>query len=355
MVLQSFRTPRPTSNPYLAALLESLPAGGERGVDVRTFSWRTALLGRYDVLHVHWPELLLRSHRRGGRAARAAATGLLLARLALRRTPLVRTVHNPSPHEDGGRLERFLLARLDAATTVTVHLSARTVGTVCPGSTAVVVPHGHYRGQYAGHEHRAPVPGRLVHPGLLRPYKQVEALLAAFTALPGEHSLHVLGAAPDAALAGRVRAAAAGDDRVRADLHHVGDAELVRAVTAAELVVLPYAPRGGSGAQLLALSLDRPVLLPAGPAAAELAAEVGPGWVHTFTGPLSPAHLQAALAAVRADARTGTRADHPDLSARGWDVVGRAHADVYHRAVGRAAGDHRAHHARPVGAGVGGA
>ncbi|MEZ0490669.1 glycosyl transferase [Kineococcus sp. TBRC 1896] len=346
MVLQSFRTPRPTSNPYLGALLASLPTRGEAAVRVRTFSWPTALLGRYDVLHLHWPELLLRSARRPGRAARAVAAALLLARVRRRRTPVVRTVHNPSPHEDGGRLERALLRRFDAATTVTVHLTPRTVGAVCPHASAVVVPHGHYRDRHRSADGVAPVPGRFVHPGLLRPYKQVDALLDAFCALPGERSLHVLGAAPDADLARRVRAAAARDRRIRADLHHVADGDLVRAVTAAELVVLPYAPRGGSGAQLLALSLDRPVLLPAGPAAAELAAEVGPGWVHVFEGVLSAGALDAALSAVR----TGVRTDRPDLSARDWDVLGRAHADLYHRAAAQGPGTARS---APVTAGAG--
>ncbi|WP_460624061.1 glycosyltransferase family protein [Kineococcus endophyticus] len=350
VVLQSFRTPRPTSNPYLTAFLGSLPAGGGSGVDVRTFSWREALLGNHDVLHVHWPELLLRSRRRSGRALRALGTGLLLARVRARRTPVVRTVHNPSPHEDGGPVERFLLRRLDAATTLTVHLTTRTVGAVCPRSTAVVVPHGDYRAHHRDAPRAAPVPGRLVHPGLLRPYKGVEALLTAFAGVPGEASLHVLGPAPDADLAGRVRRAAAADPRVRLDLRHVGDDELVLAVTAAELVVLPYAPRGGSGAQLLALSLDRPVLLPAGPAAADLAAEVGPGWVHVYEGDLSAGDLAAALAAVRAGVRTGARAERPDLSARDWDVLGRAHAELYHRAAGHRADD-PTDAGTPVGAG----
>ncbi len=334
MVLQSFRTPRPTSNPYLTLLLRNLPTGTADGVRAVTFSWPRALLGRYDVLHLHWPELLLRSRTRRGRLVRAVATAALWARVRRRRTPVVRTVHNPTPHEPGGAVERLLLRRLDAVTTTTVHLTGRTVGTTCPRSAPVVVPHGHYRDWYAGRPGSPKVPGRVVHPGLLRAYKGVDDLLAAFEALPGERSLHVAGAPADAALAGRVRAAAARDRRVLADLRHLDDDGLVRAVTAAELVVLPYPARGGSGAQLLALSLDRPVLLPAGPAAAELAAEVGPGWVHTFTGPLRADDLERALTAVRDDPPAG----RPDLSGRDWDVVGRAHADLYRALAGRRTG-----------------
>ena len=45
-VLQSFPAPRPTTNPYIVMLARSLAA--TPGLAVRTFTWRTALAGRYD-------------------------------------------------------------------------------------------------------------------------------------------------------------------------------------------------------------------------------------------------------------------------------------------------------------------
>ncbi|WP_205708347.1 glycosyltransferase, partial [Kineococcus siccus] len=322
-VLQSFRSPRPTSNPYLTLLLRALPPD----VDVRTFSWSRALLGRYDVLHLHWPELLLRSDRPSRRALRAAATAALVLRLRLARTAVVRTVHNPSPHEAGTPLEGALLAALDAGTTLTVHLSDRTLPAVRPGPS-VVVPHGHYRDWYPPAAGVRTVPGRLLHLGLLRPYKNVDDLLAAFRATTGALQLRVVGAPGDAALADRVRQAAREDPRVTVELRHLDDAELAREVAACELVVLPYAARGGSGAQLLALSLDRPVLVPDDEGAARLAREVGPGWVHTFSGRLGGDDLLRALAAVR----TRGRSARPDLSRRDWADAGRQHRDAYRHA-----------------------
>ncbi|WP_345712778.1 glycosyltransferase, partial [Kineococcus glutinatus] len=300
VVLQSFRAPRPTTNPYLSLLLRSLPPD----VRARTFSWRHALLGRYDVLHVHWPEVLLRGSTPARTAARRAAFAVLLARLALGGPALVRTVHNPAPHERGGPLERLLLAAADRATDLTVHLTPATAGTVRPAAPAVLVPHGHYRGWYVPPPGVRPVPGRFLHVGLLRPYKDVDGLLAAFRELGGRDGaggpveLRIAGACPDPALAGRITAAAAADPGVDVLLRHLDDAELAAEVAAAELVVLPYARMQNSGALLLALSLDRPVLVPSNEVTRALAEEVGPGWVHLFTGRLGAADLRRALAAV---------------------------------------------------------
>ncbi len=53
---------------------------------------------------------------------------------------------------------------------------------------------------------------------------------------------------------------------------------------------------------------------------------------------------------MRAGVRTGARAERPDLSARDWDVLGRAHAELYHRAAGHRADD-PTDAGTPVGAG----
>jgi beta-1,4-mannosyltransferase len=69
--------------------------------------------------------------------------------------------------------------------------------------------------------------------------------------------------------------------RVRLTLRHADDDELVEAVGEAQVVVLPYRQMHNSGALLLALSLDRRVLVPSGPVTDELAARVGEHWVCT--------------------------------------------------------------------------
>lgn len=91
-VMQSFRTPRPTTNPYIVMLDQALAA--EPGIEHSRFTWRRALLGRLDVLHFHWPEVLLEGDRAWKRWGKRQLFRLMLLRASLTRTVLVRTVHN---------------------------------------------------------------------------------------------------------------------------------------------------------------------------------------------------------------------------------------------------------------------
>ncbi len=61
------------------------------------------------------------------------------------------------------------------------------------------------------------------------------------------------------------------------------DADLVREISMSEMVVLPYRFMHNSGAVLLALSLDRPVLVPDNEVNRLLEIEVGSDWVHDTT------------------------------------------------------------------------
>jgi hypothetical protein len=64
---------------------------------------------------------------------------------------------------------------------------------------------------------------------------------------------------------------------------------------AADLVVVPFTELTNSGSALLALSFDRPILVPARGAMAEVQALVGGDWVYTYEEELTPDLLAAAL------------------------------------------------------------
>src|SRR3954447_7502090 len=83
-------------NPYISLLAESLRA---RGARVQFFTWRRALLGRYSVLHAHWPEYLVWHRRFLVRTAYQMGAAVLALRLRLQQRPVVRTVHNRTPHD----------------------------------------------------------------------------------------------------------------------------------------------------------------------------------------------------------------------------------------------------------------
>lgn len=323
-VLQSFPEPRPTTNPYLVQLRDALDTLPQ--LQVRTFSWRRALVGRYDVLHLHWPEILVTGSDPRRTGLRQLLVCLLLIRLWLGRIPVVRTVHNLRPQEEKTGFAAALIRSLDRLTRVDIHLNDLTPSR--PGVPRVVIPHGHYRDWFARFPREQPLPGRFVFTGLIRPYKGVDRLLAAFAGTrarcPGL-TLHVAGAPHSAALADQVRRAASADDRVTLTLGYLSEADLVTAVTGAELVVLPYREMHNSGAALMALSLDRPVLVPDNDVNAALAGEVGPGWVVRYQGALTADALVQAVTATRA----ADRRPRPELSLREWTRTASDHYGVY--------------------------
>ncbi|WP_315095902.1 glycosyltransferase [uncultured Cellulomonas sp.] len=323
-VLEVLEPPDGTTR-YADQLVDHLPGS----VEIVWFTWRRALTERYDVLHVHWPEWLVRT--RPSTLPRRLATRLafvaLLLRLRLTRTAIVRTEHNPEPHEPGGRTERALLRWLDRRTTLRVHLNP-----VPEGPHDVVIPLGHYREQLGVHPVSARVPGLLVYFGKIRDYKGVDLLLDAFTAVRPELTLRVVGHPQTPQWRALVEEAARQDPRIGHVLEFVADDTLVAEVTAAELAVLPYRDLHNSAVVLVALSLDTPVLVPSTPVTRAISEEVGPGWVHFFEGTLDTADVHRAVDALRGAPPAG----RPRMDARGWDVIGASYARAF-EAAGRPA------------------
>lgn len=322
-VLESFRKPQPTTNPYITQLHSAL--GRSPGLRIETFDYRTALFGRYDVVHLHWPELLVGGHKAIGRLARRSLTSLVVARWRLLSTPLVRTVHNLDRPAGLARIDHLVLDRIDAMTTLDVHLNQHTPSRT--GKESVTVAHGHYRDWYEQFPTSSPTPGRIAYVGLIRRYKGVEDLISAFVASDrGDLTLHVAGKASSEDLLAEMSERAGNDARVTIDPRFLSDAEMVQVITRAELVVLPYRHMHNSGTALAALSLDRAVLVPDNEVNRALAEEVGPGWVHVYSGTLSTADIINAWEGCRG--QTG----RPDLSGREWAQAADAHREAFLRA-----------------------
>ncbi|GAB4084270.1 GDP-mannose--glycolipid 4-beta-D-mannosyltransferase [Myceligenerans cantabricum] len=325
VVMLSAEKVRPTTNPYLTELIAAAPDD----VELVTFSRRRALTGRVDVLHVHWPETLFR--RRNRLRTTVASTLLVgtLAALRLRGVRTVRTVHNESPHEAPAGVEGRLLRLMDRWTDELILLNRHTRP---PRELpATVIPLGEHASTYGGFDVPASKSGRVLHFGLIRPYKGIDTLVRAFRGLADDGAaLHVVGPVKDDTVLSEVRGLADGDDRIALRTGFAPDDALVREIGESHLVVLPYRRMHNSGAALLALSLGRPVLVPDNAVNRDLAEETGPGWVRTYTGELDTAALAAAL-------REPVPADPVRFVGRTWPEVGAAHAAVYRRTADRRA------------------
>lgn len=326
-VLQSFPERSAATNPYLLQLVDALRRSDPH-LHVVGFGWRAALLGPIDVVHVHWPERLVRGSSPLRTALRRAAFLLFLLRIAATGVAVVRTVHNPDSHERGGPVERLLLRALDRRVTVRVRLNPFTP--MPDGAVTRTILHGHYRDRFAAPT-RPPVRGRLLFFGLVRPYKGIEELAPAFRGVrEAGASLHIVGRAQDAALAIALQSLVDRDPRVQAHWEYVPDDVLLGEIGDAELVVLPYRSVHNSGAALLALSLGRPVLMPSADTTEWLQAEVGADWLPTYGARLTAAELESALDRVRA--RTTAR---PALTGRDWGPIAQQHIEAYETALRR--------------------
>jgi glycosyltransferase involved in cell wall biosynthesis len=132
--------------------------------------------------------------------------------------------------------------------------------------------------------------------GAVRSYKNVEMLVRAFREVTTRDAiLHVVGSPNSAKLAQSILGQASSDDRVSVLFEFVEPEVLSAHVSAADLVVLPYREILNSGSALLALSLNRPILVPDLGAMGELKADFGDEWVRTFSGELDKAILERAL------------------------------------------------------------
>lgn len=317
--MESFPAPHSQTNPYSVQLFRSFPPE----VDASYFSWIGAIRGDYDVFHLHWPEVFVRSVSGPKSLIRGALFLLILIRIRIGKKALVRTLHDQVPHEPPNFLQKWLIELSERWTTLWIVLSSASEapeGALSRRSTI-----GHFENWFEPIE-IAPVPGRLLHFGLVRRYKGVDTLVRAFQELDDPAlSLRIVGTVQDEDLERTITEACAADSRITADCNYVSDEVLRSEVLSSSLVVLPFSRITNSSSLVLALSLQRPVLAPSAPSILEIAEEVGPGWVYLYDDTLAPADIETALRQVR----DCPPSQPPDLSLRDWTRIGHDHAEAF--------------------------
>lgn len=326
-------------NPYNALLYQAMI---RTGVVVDELTPRNLVGGRYDIVHVHWPEHLFSAPGGGRTMFQAIAFIAVVSWLRWRGTKMVWTVHNVVGHQRSHRwletrMWRWFVNRVDgyialshggreAALTRYPTLACR------PG---FVIPHGHYRGAYPDTIDRDDARTVLRLPrnanvvcffGAIRPYKNVSTLIESVRAIPsGDWRLVIAGHVRDHRLGAELRDRMRGDPRVQLHVGFVPHDRVQTYFRAADLVILPYREILNSGSAILALSFGVPVLVPAKGAMADLRHHVGDDWVRTYDGRLSAPVLQAAMRW----ARTARRESRPPLAEFAWDRIARQTCSAY--------------------------
>lgn len=329
--------PKHGDNPYVNSLAKRLEMLGAR---VEDFSFGDAVKQRYDVLHIHWPDLHLHAGSTWHALVKHVRLALLFAFLRLRGTRIVWTIHNLKPHEPHTRLGAWLFpiwfprlcTHVIALTTIGLE-SARALYPPLRNKAAAVIPHGHYRDAYRTPMARTDCREHLglgqrftfLFFGQIRPYKNVPRLIEAFRALPRQDVQLVIAGRPGAMMRiDELRQLAAGDDRIHLRLEFVPEDQVPHYMGAADVVVLPFESILNSGSVFLALSFNRAVLAPRLGSLPEVQSHVGTRWVNLYDGPLTSAHLLQAMGSGDSDEH-----DMIDLSFYDWDSIGQRTLEFY--------------------------
>ena len=129
---------------------------------------------------------------------------------------------------------------------------------------------------------------------------------------------------------------AADDSRIRLRLEYIPDADAASYIRASDMVVLPFREILNSGSAVLALSLDRPVLVPARGAMPELKQFAGAEWVRLYSGKSTSGTLQQHLnAAIEEAANRGRcRALESGWAGLDWKDLAQLTLNAYRSVIG---------------------
>jgi len=305
------------TNPFTRLLYDHVQSSG---VVVHDFTPWCALKGRYAIFHLHWPEYFL-VHRNPLKAI-VGSLGLLFLTtwIRIRGAKVVWTVHNLGSHNQtraraGKCFWKLFVRRLDGYVALTengkVAIERRFPYLRCiPG---FVIPHGHYREAYPSYLSREEARRRLgiasdakviLFFGTIAEYKNVPSLIKVFREMQNpEATLLIAGACISSTEGYSIRREAERDSRVKLHFGFVPRDQVQLFFVGSDLVVLPFRDIFNSGSVVLALSFDRPVLVPASGAMPELQLQIGKEWMQTYLGDLSEGSLKAALSWATAERR----------------------------------------------------
>lgn len=252
------------------------------------------------------------------------AVALFLKR---RRIALVRTIHGARPDGAFARLSNWIL---DQVTTSVVVLDETTKA---PGNRPVtLIPHGHYRDRFIGYPRAEQVQGRVLCFAPVRPGRELEGPLSDFAMTPTSTlSLRTVGESSPELASLTEHAVPVTPRQASRFVGRVSDGALVKEISAAELVVLPRTTElEDLSLLLLALSLERPVLVPDVPSNQLLSDNVGVGWVHRYSGALTGSVVDRTVQSLR----DGSPGGRPNLDDHDPAAISAQYATVFRTAAG---------------------
>lgn len=326
-------------NPYNALLYRELQP---LNVTIDEYHHVQALRNPVDIVHFHWPDGDINRTGLGKSLQRMLLLATMVCVFKSRGTKIVWTVHNTAPHDAfRPRLSqvfmRWFARRCDGF--IFMSEANRTafyqLYQTSPNSRDTIIPHGHYRSCYPSEINQLaaktqlgldPEKKVLLFIGMIKPYKNIDGLMKVFNQITlTDYQLVVAGTADSAPAELRSTLETLKNPNTHLFLRFIPDSELATFMSAADVVILPYKAILNSGALLLALSYNRPVIAPHMGAIAELQKKLGLHWIYSYTDELTPASLTHALLTLEQSNRPAVC----PLESYDWDKLAARTLDFY--------------------------
>jgi beta-1,4-mannosyltransferase len=294
----------------------------------REFRWRPANLWRTNVVILHWPNEFFTTDGRSATIKSIIKIAAIRLSKYLWRTRFIWVAHNAAPHDTEKRIPqvtRWFLRSVDGIIFLS-NYSRDLIGNLYPetrGRHSLVTVHGHYRDAALTPPTESPTPTgnvKLVYIGVIRPYKNLEALVDAAKRATGLELL-IYGVMRDRSLGDALLAKAGQTQHIVLDLRDtpIDDVTFEAIVDSGHAVVLPYRNILNSGTALFALSRNRPVLAPNIGSLPELREAVGADWIYLYDGEFNEGVLIDFLAWIRSTKRCKVA----PLDSYAWSRIGR--------------------------------
>jgi beta-1,4-mannosyltransferase len=306
--------------------------------ELTQFTRLSSIIKKYDIYHIHLPESVFTHQHVTWNMYKLLS---FMRFVKLRGTRIVWSVHNLEPHENSSYdckdYVRSVLRLADGV--IFMNDSGRTLAIRefegFMDKFYTVIPHGHYRGVYQNNISRAESRGKLGFSenervillfGKLSPYKGIASLIEAFKSLKDPDLRLVIAGKPvNEDYSNALRSISADDNRIFSHFVHIADDDVQLYMNSADLVVHPYLRSFTSGAAMLSLSFDKPILCANLGSMSDLEKEIRGDWVRLYEPPMTSEVLEEAINwAVQTD-----RSQTVDLGGFDWRLISMKTLEFY--------------------------
>ena len=330
-------------NPYNALLYSNINAIARKQNHniVQEYSHKKAIFEKFDIVHFHWPDGYINQKNIFKTWQRTLLLSFILLVVKLKGSKIVWTVHNVTPHDAfHPRYSQLFMRWFAKRCNGLIFMSEESKSTFfhlydCKHDIHhAIIPHGHYRNSYPSPIAQAAAKSQLGLPhnkkvllffGMIKPYKNIDTLMDVFTQAKLFDYVLVIAGNTDSPELKEKLIAHTNNLNIHLFLQFIPDDELHIYLSAADAVILPYKSILNSGALLLALSFNKPVIAPHIGAFVTLQQELGRKWIYSYTDELETSALKNALRHLETQQR-----DAPcPLENYDWDKIASATLAFY--------------------------